>query len=170
MSDLSLSGFAGALVAGARPNLFKVEIGNLGNKIQFMAKATTLPGADLGEILVPYQGREYPIPGNRTFQEWEITVINDIDFGIRNLLEEWMAQINGHETNVGESAIATNMKDGMVTQLGRDGAELKHYQFLDMWPKTIAPVELAWDSNDTISEFQTTFRYSRWLSPEAATN
>ena len=170
MADISLTGFVGALKAGARPNLFRVEIGELGNNIQFMAKATTLPGADLGEILVPYQGREYPLPGNRTFSEWEITVINDTNFEIRNKLEEWMAKINGHESNLGDAAAAANLKDGQVTQLDRDGSELKHYEFKGMWPKSIAPIDLAWDSNDQVEEFTVTWRYIFWTSPEAATN
>jgi hypothetical protein len=89
---------------GARPTLFQVQITNPANgagdlKVPFMVKATSLPASNLGTIEVGYFGRKVKVAGDRTFDEWSVTVINDEDFLIRNAMEEWMNQINLHQQN-----------------------------------------------------------------------
>lgn len=155
---------------GARPTLFQVQITNPINgtgdaKVPFMAKAAQLPASNLGVIEVPYFGRKIKVAGDRTFEEWTVTVINDEDFLIRNSMEEWMAAINTHEGNV-RSPDAGPMQykgnDATVTQFGKDGTPLRTYSFRNIFPTVVAPIELAWDSNDTIEEFSVTFQYDYW--------
>ena len=79
---------------GARPNLFEVSmstinvgVANIDPQMVFKCRAAQLPEDNLGVIPVNYMGREIKIPGNRTFPEWTVTVINDEDFLVRNSLE-----------------------------------------------------------------------------------
>ena len=159
---------------GARPNLFSVSLvfptlaenGALaGQKVNFMAKAAQLPGSTIGTVPVYYFGREMKFPGNRTFADWTLTIINDEDFAIRNSLESWMNAINSHATNVRSGAASSSTGysvDASVTQYGKTGNELKKYNFVGMFPLDLAPIDLDWGSNDAIEEYTCTFAYQFW--------
>ena len=151
---------------GARPNLFEVNIPVFDQKLTFTAKTAQLPGSTVGTIEVPYFGRTIKMAGNRTFPEWTITVINDEDFIIRNQLEEWMARINGHESNIAEAFYSQYSFDAEVYQYGKQGNILKTYTFIDMFPVDISPIDVSWDANDAIEEYAVTFQYQYWTSPE----
>jgi len=105
---------------GARPNLFEVVLAfpqfvSLGSKAssqaRFFCKTAFLPGSTIGAVTVPYFGREVKVAGNRTFQDWSITIINEEDFTIRNAFEQWHRGINGNVTNLrSPGAITTSPK------------------------------------------------------------
>ena len=148
---------------GARPNLFKVQIYLPGAEdLAFLCKAASLPASTLGTIELPYMGRKIKIPGDRTFEEWNITVLNDTDFKIRNAFEEWSNTINQHNGNIGEDIYY----DGEVFQLNKFGESVKKYHFVDMWPSNIASIELSHETNDTVEEFNVTLQYQYWTSGE----
>ena len=43
----------------------------------------------VGMINVPFRGRELKVAGERTFENWVVTVINDEDFKLRTAFEKW---------------------------------------------------------------------------------
>jgi len=159
---------------GARPNLFSVSLifptivanaTGAGQKITFMAKTAQLPGSTIGTVPVYYFGREMKFPGNRSFADWTLTIINDEDFAIRNSLESWMNALNSHATNVRSGAAMSSTGysvDASVTQYGKNGNELKKYNFVGMFPLDLAPIDLDWGSNDAIEEYSCTFAYQYW--------
>jgi hypothetical protein len=158
------------VTGGARPTLFEVNITNPinggGNEITpFMVKAAQLPSSTLGVIEVPYFGRKIKVAGDRTFEEWTVTVINDEQFTIRSAMEDWMAAINTHEGNlrVGNATFeGYKNTDAEITQFAKDGSVLRVYSFKNIFPSVVAPIEMAWDSNDTIEEFTVTLQYDYW--------
>lgn len=161
---------------GARPNLFAVTLvfptnvvngANAGQKVTFMAKAAQLPGSTVGTVPLYYFGRELKFPGNRTFPDWTITVINDEDFTIRNSVENWLNLINSHAGNVRDKSAAGSSNysiDAVVTQYGKTGEVLKTYKFVGLFPQDLAPIDLDWGSNDSIEEYAITFAYQWWES------
>ena len=168
MADFNISQFRGQFqYDGARPNLFKVQMDAFGPKMTFTCKAAQLPGSTIGTVPVYYMGREVKMAGNRTFPEWTVTILNDEDFLVRNLLEGWMGQINGHQTNVATALLSDYSYQAYVTQYGKQGDELKKYTFVNMFPTDIAPIELDWGTNDTVEEYTVTFAYQYWTSDQA---
>lgn len=164
---------------GARPNLFEVSmstinvgVANIDPQMVFKCRAAQLPEDNIGVIPVNYMGREIKVPGNRTFPEWTVTVINDEDFLIRNSLEQWMSGINSHVRNLRNSAYQSNSGesgktytcDATVTQFGKDGTPIKKYSFVGCWPTNVSAIDLDWSANDQIEEFQITFAYQWWES------
>lgn len=157
---------------GARPNLFEFRLtfpsavalgGAAGNKITFMAKAASLPASNVESISVPYFGRDIKVKGDRTFEDYTVTVINDEDFIIRNALEQWSNIMNAHEANVALSARPeTYSVDAEVIQYGQAGNEIKRYRFIGLFPKNVGEIAVAWDSNNAVEEFPCTFAYSWW--------
>lgn len=159
---------------GARPSLFEVtvlppaigEALSMLPKLTFMCKAASLPQAVQGVVEVPYQGRKIKVAGNRTFPEWQITVINDEDFIIRNAFESWQKAINLHRENVrglGATAAPASYKGrAEVNQLGKEGNLLRSYFFEGVWPSEVAAIPLDWGTVDAIEEFTVSLQYDLW--------
>lgn len=171
--------FRSALVGdGARPNLFNVSMvfpttvvngTTAGQKTTFLCKAAQLPGSQVNSVTLPYFGRELKFAGNRVFNDWTITIINDEDFVIRSAFERWLNNLNSHVTNVrqAQSVSPTSYTtDAQVTQYGKAGAQnvLKQYTFVGMFPIDLAPIDVAWDNNDSVEDFTVTFAYQYWTA------
>jgi hypothetical protein len=163
----SINEFKSQLVGGgARSALFQVQITNpiLGVadfKIPFMVKAAAIPESTTGVIPVPYFGRIIKYAGDRQFGAWDVTIINDEDFAVRNAMEAWSNAINTHITNF-RSAPFDYKAQAQVTQYGKDGTVLREYTFEGLFPTTISPIALSWQDQDTIEEFGVTFEYDLW--------
>ena len=136
MAILGVDDFKSKLKGGgARPNLFNCKVNfpayALGDAelTSFMVKAANLPSSQTGLITVPFRGRQLKIAGDRTFETWTVTVINDTDFAVRDAMERWMNGINSHNANTGFSDPAEYQTDLTVEQLDKDGIVLKTYSF-----------------------------------------
>jgi hypothetical protein len=169
---------------GARPNLFDVNLtfpsallGSIAGfsaasgKSKFLIKSAQLPGSTLGTVSVNYFGRELKFVGNRTFQDWTVTIINDEDFAIRAAMESWMNLMNSHvgnlRTAVGNSPLGYS-SDAVVTQYGKtQNTAIKKVRFVGLFPIDLSPIDLDWGSNDTIEEYQVTFAYQYWVDEVA---
>ena len=86
----------------ARPNLFQVDLAfpsgiinnsDLVNLGKFTVRAANLPSSQIGVIEVPFRGRTLKIAGDRTFEPWTITVMNDSKFVLRTAFELWASSI-----------------------------------------------------------------------------
>jgi len=157
---------------GARPNLFECELNfpadslptgstadTLSNKTRFLVKAANLPASNLGIIDVPFRGRNLKIAGDRTFDPWTITVINDTGFEIRNAFERWMNLINNMSDNEGLSNPVDYQVDAFVDQLDRNGNTLKSYTLRGAYPTEVAAIDLSYSENDAVETFGVTFQY-----------
>ena len=147
---------------GARPNLFEVELAfpeeiaidnDVKEKARFLVKAAALPASNITPIDVYFRGRILKIAGDRTFDTWTITVINDTDFAIRSAFEKWMNSINRLSDATGTNNPADYQEDAYVHQLDRDGSTLRTYRFYDVFPTQISQVDLSYETVDTIQEF-----------------
>lgn len=197
VKDRTLEDFKGRMSGGGvRPNLFECELyfpsdslpagfseDQLSDRTRFLVKAANLPASTLGVIDVPFRGRNLKMAGDRTFDPWTITVINDTDFSIRTAFERWMNLINKHEDAAGKTNPVDYQKDMYVKQFGRGRAGgsvpttetaipvLKSYQFYGTFPTAISAIDLSYDSSDTIEEFTVDLQVQWWdaLDPTGKT-
>ena len=157
---------------GARSNLFEVElafpsavsvegINDILNKARFLVKTAALPASNIAPIEVPFRGRVLKIAGDRTFDTWSITVLNDTDFSIRSAFEKWMNFINKVSDNTGSTNAEDYQADAYVYQLDRSGETLRKYHFFDVFPTQVAPIELSYDSAG-IQEFTVELQVQWW--------
>ena len=186
---------------GARPNLFEVILNFPGGikpeandggeegsktgstfdeKTRFLVKAANLPASNITPIDIPFRGRNLKIAGDRTFDVWTITVINDTDFAIRNAMERWMNGMNNLRNATGDTTPNDYQSDAYVYQLGRNGLKagsggtidppalngnipvLKGYRFYGVFPTNISAIELSYDQPDTIEEFTVDLQVQWW--------
>jgi len=163
----NINQFKSQLVGGgARPTLFQCQITNpidsaADAKIPFMVRAAGIPASNVGSYELPYFGRTVKYAGDRTFEDWSVTVINDEDFAIRNAMEAWMNAINSHDSNT--RALPQDYKsNALVTQFSKDGSPLRTYVFEGIYPIALDVIALDWSTQDSIEEFGITFQYDMW--------
>ena len=134
--------------------------------IRFMIKAAEIPAANIGNIPVPFRGRILPVAGDRTFDPWTVTIINDTDFVIRDAMERWSNSINDLQTAQGTISPEVYQRSAQVKQLSREGTNpgdpekvLRLYNFEGIYPNTVSSIPLDFGATDQIEEFQVTFNY-----------
>ena len=181
---------------GARPNLFEVEIPSFpeaagtntwrtgdnqeADTFKFLCKAASLPASQVTPVEIPFRGRILKVAGDRTFETWSTTIINDENFLIRNAFETWMQGISKNSNATGASNPSAYMTYALVHQLGRgadqgrsstgtsaavDGsaiAPLKTYTFFDIFPTTISAIDLSYENTDAIEEYSVEFQVQYW--------
>lgn len=154
---------------GARPTLFQVEINNPPagtasgrtiEKIKLMCRATQLPPAIVESIPVGYFGREIKVSGDRTYPDWNVSIINDEDFAVRDMLEEWSSVQNSAVANLRRDR--QYKREAMITQFGKEGNILRRYEMVGIFPTTVGAIELSWDNKNQIEVFETTFAFDWW--------
>ena len=183
----TLSQFKSKLIGGGtRPNLFEVSIPTFPSAIseawsagddsengifKFLCKATALPASNLGSIEIPFRGRTLKVAGDRTFDDWTVTIINDEDFKLRTAFERWSNVMSRLDDATGVTNPSSYMTDGYVQQLGRgataatgtasegESSILRSYKFFDVFPITVGEIALSYDTTDALEEFDVTFRY-----------
>ena len=173
---------------GARSNLFEVtiEYPDLlglptdpdGPKAtgEFLIKAAEIPASNLGNIPVPFRGRVLPVAGDRTFDPWTVTVINDNNFKIRDAMEKWSNFINDLQTSQGIVNPEDYQTSAFVKQLSREGDAnpgtidiLREYRFEGIYPNVVSSIPLDYGATDQIEEFQVTFNYLFYSVPSGST-
>ena len=169
----NVSSFLTQVKQGVRPNMFQVDITFPGTVeadqtlVSYMCKSAALPASNIGVIEVPFRGRTVKIAGDRTFDNWSATFINDKEMKSRSYFEQWLNQINTHKANTGEIQDPTAYgRSVVIRQLEKDnspaGSELRSYKLWYAFPISTSAIDLAYDSNDQIEEFSVEFQYSYW--------
>jgi hypothetical protein len=174
---------------GARASLFEVYMTlpagiaepTAEAQFRFVCKASSIPASTLGTVEVPYFGRKVKMAGNRTFDNWTVTVMNDEDFLVRNAFELWSSFINSHKNNLRDpSTIFENglgsyrttatvrhyAKTGVFaggTSAGDAAIPTREYTFVNIFPVSVSNIDLAWETTDAIEEFTVEFAYDYWV-------
>ena len=187
----SLTDFKSKLQGGgARTNLFEVQIPSFPDAVsdawrssdsgeagmfQFLCKAAQLPASTVASVPVPFRGRQLKVAGERTIDPWTVTIINDEDFMLRTAFERWANVMSKLDDATGVTNPTSYMTDAYVYQLGRgkerfatsnDGGSssvLRTYRFYDIWPSAVSPIEVSYDTENTIEEFTVEFQV-QWFT------
>ena len=152
--------------------------GSLMGETRYLCRSTSLPTHSQGLIEVPFRGRFLKIPGDRTFEAWTATFYNTEDFNLRAAFENWINITNQTNENIGVvGGFDSIFKDITIRQLSKDsggaavaragagGSQtdannvLRVYKLIDAWPTSVGAINVAYDSNDALEEFDVEFQY-----------
>ena len=181
----TISDFKSKLTGGgARANLFEVVLTfpdaaqpaqDVLDKSRFLVKGARLPASNIAQIEVPFRGRVLKIAGDRTFEPWTITVMNDSEFKMRSAFELWASSIQAYNENftsagtLGDNSDSSGyFADMTVHQLARDLKDgespkiLKSYKFYNIFPSNIAAIDLDYGNNDAVEEFTVEMQVQYW--------
>lgn len=171
---------------GSRPNQFVINIdfpglefknGGVDGKNSILCKAASLPASTIGVVEVPFRGRTIKLSGDRTYSTWSTTYIADESLETRSRFEQWNNMMNRHEEptaifNTPTGAVRGYAKDIFVMQIQKNstitGNTTKIYLLKHAFPTNIGSIELAYDNNNTVSEYTIDFEYSYFLSTDIA--
>ena len=194
--SFSINGFRSNLIGGgARPSLFEVSLSfptltsitttNSDDidtittipQSKFLIKGASIPTSTIGTYDVNFHGKQVKIAGDRTFETWDTTIINDEGFEIRHKLENWMELIQNHKLNTRSRALGTIANEGenagykeniTVTQFSKQSKKLREYKFIGAFPTTLSAIALDWGTSE-IEEFTCTWTYDRWEAKDKST-
>ncbi len=164
---------------GARPSLFEAmitvpntSIGDLQN-FRFLCSAAPIPPGTVAENTVSYFGRVTKFAGERKYDgTWDVTVLNDEDFGIRKVFENWQDLINHPIQNKRMSRVDATASSyrgtATVTQYGKAGDTLRTYTLFNVWPANISNIALSWSETTGVETFTVGLAYDYWTTPEVA--
>ena len=168
----------GLVEGGARPSLFQVSfavptglnvetVGDLTatRQLSFLVQAASLPASLVDQIEVPYFGRRIKYSGERVFQDWTVSVLNDEDFAARDLFETWSNSINslvGNQT-ITPDLLAYKIANATVSQYGKGGDIIRSYEFFGLWPKTVSDIRLDWSLANQMEVFEVQFALDYWV-------
>ena len=161
----TINDFSKSFRGGVRANLFTCNVSGPGladRATEYHCKGTSIPAATIGNIDVPFLGRQLKVPGDRTYSDWTVTMFNDENMSLHAGFEKWMFDIQNHGMN--HQALGPNevYGRGTVTQLARTGKALVTYD-IEIYPTEVAAIDLAWDSNDAVEEYAVTFAVNWWV-------
>ena len=185
MATRSINDFKNNLRGGVRPNLFNVRINfpqiirstlgstrgsgeaTLETESSYLCRSAALPASTQGLIEVPFRGRFLKIPGDRTFEAWTATFYNTENFNLRTAFELWINAANKSDENIGLvnfgdlGGTGAYFSDIVVQQKGKTNKDevLREYKLIGSWPTNVSAINLAYDSNDQIEEFDVEFQY-----------
>jgi len=172
--EASIEQFKGVLKGGGvRPTMYQVSINfpadvvspglsaDGDNKVSFLCKAAQLPASQVTPIEIPFRGRKLKVAGDRTFENWSVTIINDDSFLIKNSMEKWSEKIQRHNFALGETRLNNYFSDAFVRQLDRDASLLRTYSFRGIWPVEVSAIDLGFDQ-DGVEEYTVQFAVQYW--------
>jgi hypothetical protein len=155
----SIQSFINGFRGGTRKNRFRVTgrfpsgSGGDETKLQFHVLSASLPNSTLGIVNFPYRGRLIPYVGDRTYEPWDILVLDDSVAGLYNAFQGWTELINNQATNehdyvaddswFGGAAVDAAIQDNSwyIEQLDLNGDTTKKITLRSCWPSTVSALQ-----------------------------
>lgn len=154
---------------GFRPNRYKVILTfppgvvnatMAAIKTGFTCSAASIPQLTEGVAEVAYMGRILKLPGDRTWDDWTITVYVDNDFVQRDAFESWHENMLGLSSNVAAPGYASPggaFASARVQALDRYDNVTREWELEAIWPTNVGEITLGYDQNDQVATMQVTF-------------
>lgn len=127
--------------------------------MSLLAITTSTPKSVMGEILVPWGGREFPTPGDRKFEPMQFTFIGVEDDFHHTMMEAWSELFNGSESNTAAGEFADMYTDVEIQLLDKNDQVVKTYVLEDSWPQEVGELTLDQTAQDSYGQFSVTLRY-----------
>lgn len=178
----SINDFIQNFKGGTRLNRFTVE-GNVGpgtsttNRLTpFHVRSASIPEATIGPVSVNYRGRTVTYSGDRVYQPWQITVLDDHAGGqsdpqnLFKMFHDWHDQINSHtgnittfETGIDLSSLWSDVWTVKQYRLNCDSALYgRAFKLFNVWPIGIGPLVLDMSQDNVLASFAVTLVYSHY--------
>lgn len=159
----SLDRFISGFKSPAKTNLYKLVFrGDPGSVIpaglDIRAKGTQLPSTDINIVEIPYKGRKVKIPGERTFAEWTVTIMETAEMGVRKRFEQWISAMDS-EDEIRRNTAALSTVDCILLKPDNATPSIT-YTLFGAFPTNVSTVDLSFDEQTAPLEYSVTFQYT----------
>jgi hypothetical protein len=168
----SISNFITAFKGGTRPNRFIITASDptgtatSGLFVPTHCVAATLPESIVGIIPIPFRGRVYKFPGDRSYNEWNVTVLDDqLDNDTWFIFHEWSQKFNSHVDNIANKRDQKSnyCVDLTVTHYDHaSDAPIRTVYLRNAWPVQVGPVTLDMNAANQLTQFQVQIAYTHF--------
>jgi len=171
----SIHGFINGFHGGTRLNRFMVTSSCLGINRPYHVRSAQIPGAVISSIGLNWFGRTIELPGERVYQPWTITILDDYGTGyeVHSKFESWSHSIANKNThtlvglqNAFQAGAAPNGLgcQFLVEQFRTDSDRVeKDFILYNAWPVQIGPIELDQSKDNQLVQFSVTLAYSHFV-------
>jgi len=168
---MNISEFKARLGAGgARPNQFRVFLSFPGyvtgvdTSYSLLVTGAAVPASTVNPAIIQYRGREVKLAGERIFDPWTVTIVNDTAQSLRQPFEAWMNGMNDRAGNSGILVPSDYQTDVVIQHLDRNDEVLPggQYTLRDAFPIQMSEIALAYSQNDILEEYTVTFQYAHY--------
>ena len=137
----------------------------------FLCRSAQITASTIGEVLVPFRGLQIFLAGDRTYDALTVTVFSDTDWNVRSAVEEWQTAMQdlGATTTAGAAVSEHYYGLANVTQLDRNDRPLREYVLHDIWPLSVDPIDLGYDTDNIVQEFSVSWRFNYMTSAGVGT-
>jgi hypothetical protein len=166
----SLDNFTSQFQGGTRPNRFKITGKGAGLDLfgpeGIFCVSASMPESNVGIIPIAFRGRIYKYPGDRSYNDWQVTMLDDTGgVNIWNNWHVWSIQFNDHSQNTSSSR---NQQQSMSIDLTIDHLDhasdtpLRTIQLRNAWPVQVGPIQFDMGAANTLTQFSCQIAYSHY--------
>ena len=136
-----------------------------GLQASLLARSTSTPASNIGVIEVPWGGRELPVPGDRTYDQFDVTFISVNDMNVFNAFQAWSENINGSASNNGLGSLAGAYANITLNLLDTNDQITKTWILNDAWPPVVGAMTMDAGEMNNFGTFSVTLRYTNYTQP-----
>jgi hypothetical protein len=185
MANQSINDFINGFKGGTRLNRFAVEgsiqpgiPGNANKVTAFHIRSAALPEATVGPIAINHRGRTVTYPGDRIYQPWQITVLDDHAGGnndpenLFKMFHDWHDRINSHTGNkttftqdTGQNPNSLFSSSWIIRQYEVNcdtPLPGRTFTLFNIWPIAVGPLVLDMSQDNVLGSFAVTLMYSHY--------
>ena len=135
-----------------------------GTLLSQYAESVSLPGRSFSTSDIKFgTGFTQKMPYNSIFDDVSVTWRMDEAMGIKDYFDRWQNII--HNKDSGYMGFYENYKSDMtISVLNKNNQQVYRCQLFDVYPLSVAAVELSHGSVNEIAKLQVTFAYKTWSS------
>ena len=169
MATTSITSFLNGFGGGTRVNRFYVTSSGCGTlaaaDTQFHIRAATIPGASITPLGVNWFGRTVNIPGERVYEPWTITVLDDKDDkNLYTKFKAWHKTIADYGTDIKFGDMALIKACSWTIKHLQNASETPHKTFTlsQAWPVSIGPLVLDMSQDNVLASFDVRILYTHF--------
>ena len=169
----TISKFLTNFYGGTRLNRFQVTSSNckydetnklIDDDTKFHIRAAAIPGSNITPLGINWFGRTIPLPGERVYDPWKITIIDDR--GTRDLYSKfkaWQKKVVDWSDNIAVNT--SDIKDckWTITHYSNNNTvSYKEFNLYQCWPVNVGPLVLDMSQDNVLSTFEVTMHYTHF--------
>ena len=168
MAFANIDNFRNTVKGIQRATLFDVEVIFEKNRevyfdtpnFKFTCKSASIPASTFGKIEVPFMGRKIQFNGDRTYTDWNTTVIVDNEWQSYRNIYQWHQAMNGGRSNVANSKDMPDFKGtAIITAYDQTGAPNLKVRLDGFFPYDMQELQMAWDQTDATADLTVVWAY-----------